>query len=360
VPRARWSAFGAHRRARVITFPELHLADRLGELPYRLFSKSQAGISTWTVTAAQRARVQIVWPRSYQWVHAAGFTSSIKRSFEQIGVSRMGTVPQLHRGVVSVQCAVNGRAHVLAIDYSDRPDFINCDALEESSLYIKLQYCERGYDDSRIIAGGYPVAQLGYYRYYRAFRDQHGRRPTIDVLGRFGLEFQRELRTKAVGVLSAASDIRYVGTGPRVRYSRFLREAASARLGLDLPGNGPFTYRVAEFLGLGTCLVAPRYSTALHARLEPGVHYVPIADDLSDLLSVCRYYLAHEEERATIARAGRDFFDRYLHSDHLAAYYLRALLDRVDNEDSRVQLPKGASLDKNDALGVLERDARHG
>jgi hypothetical protein len=343
----------------VIGFSSLQLADWLAELPYRVRSSPGANISTWTVTASERARLQVVWPRSYQWVHAAGFTMSVRRSFERLGVLRSGSIPQHHRGVVSILCMVNGRAHMLAIDYSDHPDRINYHALEECSLYVKFQYCERGYHDSRIIAGGYPVAQLGYYRYYRAFRDRHAHRPSIDVLGRFGFEFQRELRVKAVEVLSSARDIRYVGAGPRVRYSRFLREAASARIGLDLPGNGPFTYRIAEFLGLGTCLVAPRYSTALHASLEPGVHYVQIADDLSDLLSVCRYYLAHEKERATIAKAGRDFFDRYLHSDHLAAYYLRALLDRVGNEGSGVKLPKGASLDQNGAFGVLERDVRH-
>jgi hypothetical protein len=344
---------------RVTRFSSLQLADRLAELPYRVLSSPRATISTWTVTASERARVQIFWPRTYQWVHAAGFTISVKRSFERLGVLRLGNIPQHHRGVVRVLCTVDGHSHMLAIDYSDRPDSINHQALEECSLYVKFQYRERGYQDNRIIAGGYPVAQLGYYHYYRAFRDRHSLRPSIDVLGRFGLEFQRELRAKAVEVLSSARDIRYVGAGPRVRYSRFLREAASARIGLDLPGNGPFTYRIAEFLGLGTCLIAPRYSTALHASLEPGVHYVQIADDLSDLLSVCRYYLAHERERAAIAKAGRDFFDRYLHSDHLAAYYLRALLDRVGNAGSSVELPKGATLDQNGAFGVLERDARY-
>jgi spore maturation protein CgeB len=114
-----------------------------------------------------------------------------------------------------------------------------------------------------------------------------------------------------------------------VRYSRFLEEVASARLCLHLPGNGPFTHRIGEFLGLGRCMVSLRFTTALHVPLEAGVHYVAIADDLSDLVDKCRYYLRHDDEREQIARRGQDFFDRYLHSDQLASYYVRSILDRL-------------------------------
>ena len=338
---------------------KLQLADRLVELPFQLLPPARARISTWSLTPAERERVRILWPSTYQWAPAARFTETVKRSFARLGVLRIENTPQNHRGVVSLRCTVDGRSHIVAIDYADRPNSINEDALAECSLYIKFQFHERGYRDSRIIAGGYPVSGLDYYWYYRSFRTWHEHRSRIDVLGRFSFEFQGELRARAVGMLSDARDIRYVGAGPRVRYSRFLREAASARLSLDLPGNGPFTFRVAEFLGLGTCLVAPRYVTALHERLEPGVHYVQIADDLSDLLDVCSYYLSHENERAKIARAGRDFFERYLHSDHLAGYYIRALLHRLGNDGEPVTLLKGSSLDQDHGVGVAQRDARH-
>jgi glycosyl transferase family 1 len=343
----------------VIGFSSLQLADRLAELPLRLRPLSGAGDPAPCVTAAEWARVRILWPTSYAWVHAAGFTSTVRRSFARLGTFQLGEVRQDHRGVVSVRCEIDGRSHLLAIDYSDDPALINRNALAECSLYVKFQYREEGYDDSRIVAGGYPVSQLGYYRYYRAFRRRFAGRQRIDVLGRFSLEFQAALRSSAVNMLAGARDIRFVGTGPRVRYSRFLREGASARIGLDLPGNGPFTYRVAEFLGLGTCLVAPRYRAMLHAPLEPGVHYVEIASDLSDLLSVCRYYLSHEKERAAIAKAGQEYFDRYLHSDHLAAFYIRALLDRVDDVRPPVVLPQGTSLDQYRGFGVAESNTRH-
>ena len=186
-----------------------------------------------------------------------------------------------------------------------------------------------GYEDDRIIPGGYPVTSKSYYKYYTDFRadDAGGRR--IDVMGRFGYTFQAEIRRKAVRMLAATPDIGFVGVGGKVRYSRFLREAASARLSVHLPGNGPFTHRVAEFLGLGTCMISPRFTTQLHVPLEPGVHYVDVADDLSDLVDKCRHYIRRDLARERVASAGRDFFDRYLQCDQLAGYHMRCILGRL-------------------------------
>ncbi|MBK5189843.1 MAG: glycosyltransferase family 1 protein, partial [Gemmatimonadaceae bacterium] len=285
--------------------------------------------ATWALTAAERARLRITWPTTYQWVHAGAFADTVKQAFARLGVLRSVAMPQIHPGIVQLFCELDGRTHIVALDYTDRAERVNQKALDECSLYIKYQYLESGYADSRIIPGGYSVSSPHYYRYYRHFRKRRADDRLIGVLGRFSYKFQGALREKAVRLLSSADDIHFVGAGSRVRYSRFLREVASARLSLDLPGNGPFTFRVPEFLGLGTCLVSPRYATRLHERLVPGVHYVEIADDLSDLLDVCRYYLAHEEERAKIASAGQEFFERYLHCDHMASYYARNMIDRL-------------------------------
>jgi glycosyl transferase family 1 len=307
----------------------LQLIDRLVELPYRIRRAARADSPTWVLTKEELGRISLVWPSTYQWQDAKGITETLKLGLEHLGVLTVGQIPQTHRGIIMLACRVDDRPSLIALDYSDSENFINEAALAECSLYIKLECREGGYEDARIIPGGYPVTGIDYYRYYRPYRARYATHRAIDVLGRFGYRFQGEIRKRAVQMLSDAAGINFVGRGKKVRYSRFLREAASARLSLHLPGNGPFTHRVAEFLGLGTCMISPTFPTALHVALKPGVHYVAVADDLSDLVDSCRYYLAHDAEREAIARAGREFFDRYLHCDHLGAYYVRNAIDRL-------------------------------
>lgn len=307
----------------------LQIADRLAELPYRVRPRRRPSVLTWPLTARDRSRVEIVWPSRYQWSELAPIVETFKDSFATLGVLRVRPTPQPHTGGVMLWCVVDGRPHAVFLDSFDHPDFINDAALAESDLYFKCQFHSGGYTDDRIIPGGYPTTNCRYYKFYLPFRSRYAGDRRIDVVGRFGYTFQGALRRRAVARLGSALDLHFAGSGGKVRYSRFLEEAASSRLCLHLPGNGPFTHRVAEFLGLGSCMISLRFSTELHVPLEPGVHYVEIADDLSDLVEKCRYYVDHAEERERIARRGRDYFDRYLHCDQLASYYVRSILDRL-------------------------------
>ena len=327
-----WSPYDCQRSclaSRLDDTVQVAIADRLGEIRCRFRPFTHADVLTWPLTELELSRVRITWPSSYQWAPAAIFTETLKAALAQRGVLQVRPTSQSFPGIVLLACTVDGQAYKVALDYSDRPDFINQEGLRESSLYIKLQFGTNGYPDPRIIRGGYPPSSRLYYRYYLALRKRFAHERRIDVLGRFGYRFEADLRHKAVETLAAAHDIDFVGHGARVRYSRFLREAATARLCLDLPGNGPFTFRLPEFLGLGSCLIAPQYPAALPVDLEAGVHYVAVMQDLSDLLEACRYYLAHDEEREQIARAGSSYFDRYLHCEQLGSYYLRSILDRL-------------------------------
>jgi hypothetical protein len=308
---------------------KLQLVDRLAELPYRVRPAARLTQWTWSLSPDERAAVTVRWPSRYQWPPAANMVETQKAGLENLGVLRVAETEQKFKGVIMLECVVRGRPHFVSLDLSDYHDFINWEAVEQSSLYFKCQYRRTGYNHRNIIPGGYMVTGNDYYKYYLPFRNQYVANRRVDVVGRFGYTFQGEIRRKAVKLLTDASDLNYLGTSGKVRYSRFIREAASARMCLQLPGNGPFSYRVVEFLGLRTCMVSIRLATELHVPLEPGVHYVEVADDLSDLVDKCRYYRDHDAERERIAQAGQEYFDRYLHRDQLATYYVRTMLDRL-------------------------------
>jgi hypothetical protein len=305
------------------------LLERVGEIPYRVLPPRHPRSPTWSLSREELSTISVVWPRSYEWNGVAVIVETIKDALQRAGVLREENTPQIHRGVVMLGCTIAGSWHNVVLDYHDYHNDINQHALERCSLYIKAQYRSGGYGDARIVPGGYTVMSRRYYRYYLPFRHYGNRRRDFNIVGRFGYAFQETIRRRAVEILSADPSLGFVGGGAKVRYCRFMRECANAKLSLHMPGNGPFTYRVVEFLGLGSCMVSLRFATELHVPLLPGVHYVEVADDLSDLADKVRFYLRHDKERTRIASAGREYFDRYLHADHVAAYYLHTMLARL-------------------------------
>lgn len=49
----------------------------------------------------------------------------------------------------------------------------------------------------------------------------------------------------------------------------------------------------------------------MHSRLKPGVHYIEVADDFSDLEEKLAYYIAHPEEAETIARESQRWAQQF-------------------------------------------------
>jgi hypothetical protein len=81
--------------------------------------------------------------------------------------------------------------------------------------------------------------------------------------------------------------------------------------------------RVFE-MGLSGTLMVCRPSPNLDRYYEPGREFVPF-DDLDDCIEKTKYYLAHETERARIARAYRD---RTL-AEHLWTHRYRAMFEEM-------------------------------
>jgi len=148
------------------------------------------------------------------------------------------------------------------------------------------------------------------------------RRPRLDVYGRFRLDYATQLRRDAIRHLTDSADLRYVGGGGVVRYSRFLREVADAKICINLPGNGDLCFRLIDYLAVGACVIGPRLRTQLHVPLVDREHIVYTADDLSDLVPLCRRYLQDDAERERMRLATQALFDQFLCRHQLAAYYL--------------------------------------
>ncbi len=104
---------------------------------------------------------------------------------------------------------------------------------------------------------------------------------------------------------------------------------ARTKIGIDLPGNGDFCFRLIDYLSIGVCVIGPKPRTEFPVPLVDGEHIVYCKPDLSDLVPLCRRYLADDRERTRIARNARDYFDRYLHRDQLARYYLHRFFEAV-------------------------------
>jgi hypothetical protein len=125
------------------------------------------------------------------------------------------------------------------------------------------------------------------------------------------------------GLLRRRLQARY-GRHPRVPRTWYLRH----RYVINIDGNVA-TSSFLTFLGSGSAVLKQEspYLDWCGERLRPREHYLPFARDLSDLVPVAQDALAHPERGAEIARAGRDFAERFL-TGAAVDYYMLALLER--------------------------------
>jgi hypothetical protein len=284
--------------------------------------------------------IEIQWPDFYQWPPARNWVSDLAIGLKEFVPLQYLKIRQ-GLGVVNIQARYRGSVYALSIDYSDYLDRIDEDALRNCTLYFKMQYRATGYrvkasDAGKILPGGYINGHSEMYHYLPHIRVAAKRnRNRYDVYGRFGLDFAKDIRKKAVQLLKSQTDFRYTGDVKKVRYSNFLMETAQSKICIDLPSNSDFCFRLVDYLALGSCVIAPRHRTVMHVPLEDRKHIVYAKEDLSDFVSLCSYYLQHDAEREQIRLDAKLYFDRYLHRTQLAAYYLHAFLTRMEQNERR-------------------------
>lgn len=279
------------------------------------------------IDAALLRATRVRWPRTLEWPTAENYVGALRTGLARlVPVDLVDGIEQGH-GLVNIELVVEGRPHAVTIDYFDHFDHINTSRTSRSCVYFKMQFHRDGYRFPNVVPGGFVTGNLLTYQYIAPVRKMAAKRPRLyDVFGRFGLTFAREIRQEAIGRLREQTFFHYEGGAKLVRYSRSLEEASLSRIVIDLPSNSDFCFRLIDYFSVGACTVAWPHRTVLHVPIESGKHIVYCREDFADLIDMCRFYLKHEDKRQAVAQASREYFDRYLHRDQLAAYYLQTAL----------------------------------
>ena len=90
------------------------------------------------------------------------------------------------------------------------------------------------------------------------------------------------------------------------------RLLSMSKICLALHGNCALTYRFFEGMSRRCLVLAQELASIRFAGcgLKPGVHYVSVKDDLSDLVEKARHFLDHIDEAQKIADAGFEHFSK--------------------------------------------------
>lgn len=108
-------------------------------------------------------------------------------------------------------------------------------------------------------------------------------------------------------------------------YKEFLALNCQSRLGMTMPGVGPFTCRMIETLGMGACCIMAEPDWILPGN--PVNCWVEFKRDFSNFVEVVNHYLASQEERDEIARNGFKYYEEYLSPLGQARYVLRKVTE---------------------------------
>ncbi len=119
--------------------------------------------------------------------------------------------------------------------------------------------------------------------------------------------YRRRKRVREALVEAYGDDV-FTERGPQ---EAFWRRAAGSLVSVHVPGSWRHSLDRGQhqLIGLGVCTLSPEIWTAtLDERIEPGVHYVRVRDDFSDLVEQVEWCREHRSECAAIGGRAREFF----------------------------------------------------
>lgn len=277
---------------------------------------------TWPVDPNALKDLTIRWPREYAWKPRGILGEQVRHALMRFLPVELADIPQPYQGVVNAEIVRGGRTYRVMWETSDYAD-LNETAYADADLYFKMEYAKEGYGQrDRLFPAGYVSADKALYTYLPRLRQARDHQPPLwEVYGRYGLSMEK--RRKALEILRSAKAFTFYGGEGKVRYSAYLREVARARICIDLPSMSSITFRCIDLLAVGSCIVGPPHTNQLLKPMQDGVHVTYCRPDYEDLEAVCAGLLADEPRRRRLEQASRDFFDRYVHRDQQASFWLQ-------------------------------------
>jgi hypothetical protein len=285
---------------------------------------------TWPVSDRDLERISIRWPNkaSYPYLPRKAMGDQVLAALRRFLPVAEVPLEQPFDKCINIEVTIDGRTHMVVIETSDYAP-LNETAYEKADLHFKMEFSKEGYGHRpRLLPGGYVNADSVIYKYLPRLRQMRDEQPPeFEVYGRYGLSMEK--RRRPIELLRATTSFAYYGGTGKVRYSKYLQEAALSRICIDLPSMSSVTWRMIDLLAIGSCIVGPPHTNQMQVPFENGVHVAYCREDYSDLIEVCRHYLDHEAEARKLVVQSRSFFDTYLHRDQLAAYYIHQCLKHL-------------------------------
>lgn len=260
----------------------------------------------------------------------AGKLSSVRNAMSGHVQTEIAEIAQPYPSIVLLEVVVDGKRHEVAIDQRDFLD-INEECADRCLVYFKRQFAAGGYPQANVVPGGYvPLKQQTLHRHLAQLRRET--RASHDVYARFSLAYSPEVRGRVLALLEEQERFSFTGGSKLAMYTQYLRDVGRSRVCIDVPGVGPLSYRLVEYLAVGSCIVSYPHDAQLHVPLVDRKHVVYVKKDLSDLVDLCDHYVNNPGERRELAENAREYFDKYLHRDQLAAYHLHSVLERLPDK----------------------------
>jgi len=115
----------------------------------------------------------------------------------------------------------------------------------------------------------------------------------------------------------------------RMDKDQYFTNMACSMFAVDGPGGGNITHRMIEAWAMSQPVICPRLKNSFYEPVEPGVHYIEVEPDYSDLPDKIEYWSSNYEEAMKIASNGYEYYHRYCSRTGIAELFSRIICEHL-------------------------------